>query len=63
MIDITAEESEQQLGIAAGIIDTVKEHTKSLEVFREDHSVQASAIKGKAEETFHQRYMVSEFAT
>ncbi|KAK4749918.1 hypothetical protein SAY87_027367 [Trapa incisa] len=50
-------ESEQQLGIVSGIIDKVKDHAKSLEVFREDHSVEASSINGKAEETFQQRYM------
>ncbi|PKI49351.1 hypothetical protein CRG98_030279, partial [Punica granatum] len=51
------QESEQKLGIVSGIVDTVKEHTRSLEVFREDQSVGASSIKVKAEETFHQRYM------
>lgn len=63
MIDINAEESKQQLGIVSEIINTVEEHAKSLENFCEDHSAQASTIKGKAEETFHQRYMVSEYAT
>lgn len=59
----TAEESEYELGIVSGIIDTVKEHTTSLGVFREDHSAQASSINEKAGESFHQRYMVSESAT
>lgn len=63
MVVITAEESEYELRMVSTIIDTAKEHKKSLEVFREDHSAQASSINRKAEETFHQAYLVSEPAT
>lgn len=63
MVVIPAEESEQELRMVSIIIDTAKEHKKSLEVFREGHSAQASSIDRKAEETFHQTYMVRESAT
>ncbi|KAK4743316.1 hypothetical protein SAY87_001317 [Trapa incisa] len=56
IIEHVDEQSENELGIVSGIIDTVKEHTKFLGVFREDHSAQASYINEKAGETFHQRY-------
>ncbi|XVF55755.1 hypothetical protein PTKIN_Ptkin06aG0062300 [Pterospermum kingtungense] len=49
--------SEQEQGITSGILDTVKAHDKSLRIFEDDHSSQATSIKQRAEETFQQRYM------
>ncbi|XP_021289820.1 kinesin-like protein KIN-5C [Herrania umbratica] len=49
--------SEQEQGITSGILDTVKAHGKSMEVFQDDHSRQATSIRQRAEETFQQRYM------
>lgn len=50
--------SEQEHGIKSGILDSVKAHGKTLEIFHDDHSSQATSIKQRAEETFQQTYMV-----
>ncbi|XWS66648.1 hypothetical protein CRYUN_Cryun05aG0218600 [Craigia yunnanensis] len=49
--------SEQEQGITARILDSVKAHGKSLETFQDDHSSQATSVKQREEETFLHRYM------
>ncbi|XP_039042177.1 LOW QUALITY PROTEIN: kinesin-like protein KIN-5C [Hibiscus syriacus] len=49
--------SEQEHRITRGIVNSIKEHSKSLETFQDDHSSQTSSIKQRAEETFQHRYM------
>ncbi|KAJ4705284.1 Kinesin-like protein [Melia azedarach] len=48
--------SEQERASISEILDGVRAHEKTLDDFRESHSGQASSIKEKAQETFHQRY-------
>lgn len=50
--------SEQERASISEILDGVRAHEKTLDDFRESHSGQASSIKEKAQETFHQRYTV-----
>jgi kinesin family protein 11 len=57
-VDFAAVVSEQERGHISGILETVKAHANSLEIFREDHSGQAESIEEKARETFGQQYMV-----
>ncbi|MBA0793451.1 hypothetical protein Gohar_017855, partial [Gossypium harknessii] len=49
--------SEQEHGIKSRILDSVKAHGKTLKIFHDDHSSQATSIKQRAEETFQQTYM------
>lgn len=50
--------SEQEQASIAEVLDDVKAHEKTINLFRESHSAQSAAIKEKAQETFQQRYMV-----
>ncbi|GFY97845.1 P-loop containing nucleoside triphosphate hydrolases superfamily protein [Actinidia rufa] len=49
--------SKQECGSISDILASVKAHTNTLEVLREDHSVQSSSIKQKAVHAFRQQYM------
>lgn len=51
--------SEKERGSISGILEVVKAHSNSLQIFREDHSGQAESLQEKTRETFHQQYMVS----
>ncbi|XP_074285951.1 kinesin-like protein KIN-5C [Silene latifolia] len=48
---------EKQEGQVSGIFSSVKAQTNIIEVFREDHSGQATAIEKEAEATFQEKYM------
>ncbi|KAJ0028790.1 hypothetical protein Pint_36047 [Pistacia integerrima] len=53
-IDCTSQQEQTSI---SGILDGVKAHEKTLELFRGSHSGQAASINEKAQETFQQRYM------
>lgn len=50
--------SEQEQASIAEVLDDVKTHEKTINLFRESHSGQLASMKVKALETFQQRYMV-----
>lgn len=56
---IIAEMSEEEHACISGILDTVKQQSKSLEVLRVDHSGRALSLKETAQETLQEHYMVS----
>ncbi|KAF3441637.1 hypothetical protein FNV43_RR15552 [Rhamnella rubrinervis] len=41
----------------SGILEAARDHSNTIETFREDHSRQAASIENKARETFLHRYM------
>lgn len=43
----------------SGILEAARQHSNTIETFREDHSGQAASIETKAQETFLNHYMVS----
>ncbi|KAJ6425584.1 hypothetical protein OIU84_026208 [Salix udensis] len=49
--------SEEEQGSVSKILEAVKAHSNTLEIFREDHSGEAAAIDDRAKETFDQQYM------
>jgi len=53
----SAEERES----VCSVVNVVKSHANTLEMFRENHSGQAASIEHRACETFQQDYMVSDF--
>jgi kinesin family protein 11 len=57
-VDFATGVSEQERGHISGILETVKAHATSLEIFREDHSGQAASIEENAQDTFREQYMV-----
>ncbi|KAI8016225.1 Kinesin-like protein KIN-5C [Camellia lanceoleosa] len=50
--------SEQECASVSDILATVKAHANTIEVLREDHSVQSASIEQKTVDTFQQKYMV-----
>ncbi|KAA8516740.1 hypothetical protein F0562_017062 [Nyssa sinensis] len=57
IIQLVDSVSEQERGSISGILASNKAHADTLEVLREDHSVQSASIEQKAVDTFQQRYM------
>lgn len=55
----SAEERES----VCSVVNVVKSHANTLEMFRENHSGQAASIEHRACETFQQDYMVGYFAS
>lgn len=51
----------EERGSISGILDALRDHSNTIETFREDHSGQAASIEKKAQETFLNQYMVSSF--
>ncbi|KAF5953942.1 hypothetical protein HYC85_006798 [Camellia sinensis] len=49
--------SEQECASVSDILATVKAHANTIEVLREDHSVQSASIEQKTVDTFQQKYM------
>ncbi|KDO70475.1 hypothetical protein CISIN_1g003495mg [Citrus sinensis] len=56
-LQLIASASEQEQASIAEVLDDVKAHEKTINLFRESHSAQSASIKEKAQETFQQRYM------
>ncbi|XP_024038388.1 kinesin-like protein KIN-5C [Citrus clementina] len=56
-LQLIASASEQEQASIAEVLDDVKAHEKTINLFRESHSAQSGSIKEKAQETFQQRYM------
>lgn len=42
----------------SGLLEAARDHSNTIETFREDHSGQAVSIENKAQETFLNQYMV-----
>ncbi|KAH7512183.1 hypothetical protein FEM48_Zijuj12G0063400 [Ziziphus jujuba var. spinosa] len=47
----------EERGSISAILDAVRDHSNTIETFREDHSGQAASIEKKAQETFRNQYM------
>ncbi|XP_059646666.1 kinesin-like protein KIN-5C [Cornus florida] len=56
VIQFIGRESEQERGYISGILAAKKDHADTLDVLREDHSVQSACIEKKAVNTFQQQY-------
>ncbi|GAY33075.1 hypothetical protein CUMW_005500 [Citrus unshiu] len=56
-LQLISSASEQEQASIAEVLDDVKAHEKTINLFRESHSAQSASIKEKAQETFQQRYM------
>ncbi|KAF5954047.1 hypothetical protein HYC85_006903, partial [Camellia sinensis] len=54
--------SEQECASVSDILATVKAHANTIEVLREDHSVQSASIEQKTMDTFQQKYMTANLA-